>query len=137
MATVSSPFRADRLFSLAGVGIALAVVAVLWIVFTTRPSLGFFLLLGAGFLGAGGIYLFTQRRQTLHSAQGIGKDRYQRGAAGGVFGAWIAEDDGEGGNRRRGVAVAIVSFFVTLFVASFGVILFGEPIATRLATLGI
>lgn len=138
MATVEVPEGAYVPGIVVGAGLALGLVTAFGYVLVTRPTAGFFLLLGSGFAGAFGTYLFVQRREsveTMHSP--MDDDRHQIGESGGAIGAWVGAGDDGAADRRYRIAVVVVSFAITLFLGSFATMFLADAVAARLAALGI
>jgi len=114
----------------AGVVAALVVVGGLGALLFTRPTLGFFGLVGAGLVGAAVAFLTVQERETVDSMQrDLGQDRHYTGTTGGVFGAWVGDASGTENARRHRIAVMAVSFSLTLLAGSFTTLLLAEPVA--------
>jgi hypothetical protein len=117
----------------AGVVPALVVVGGLGALLFAQPTVGFLALLGAGLLGSAVAYLFMQERETVDGMQrDLDQDRHYTGSTGGVFGAWVGDATGESNARRHRIAVAIVSFFLTLMVGSFATLLLAPSVSTWL-----
>jgi hypothetical protein len=117
----------------AGVVPALVVVGVLGALLLTRPTVGFLALVGAGLVSSGVAYLVVQERETVNSMQrNLGQDRHYTGHTGGVLGAWVGDAAGEKNARRYRIAVAVVSFSLTLMVGSFATLLFAPTVSTWL-----
>jgi len=133
MATRELVERTDVRALTGGVAAALVVVGGLtWVLFT-RPTVGFFALIGAGVVGAAAVYLTVQERETVDSVQrDLGRDRHYAGSSGGAFGAWVGEASGAANARRHHIAVAVVSFSITLLMGSFATLLLAESVATWL-----
>jgi hypothetical protein len=62
----------------------------------------------------------------------LGQDRHYAGSSGGAFGAWVGDASGAANARRHRIAVAVVSFCITLMMGSFATLLLAESVATWL-----
>jgi hypothetical protein len=117
--------REDARERVLGVAAALVVVAPFGAMLLSQPGAGTVALLGAGVVGAVGVFLSIQQREavgvgTKQRHRDLGQHRFQEGSHGGLFGAWVDAADGEERARRRRVAVSATSFLWALCLGSFG-----------------